>query len=60
MTILFIIYAIAGYWAAGVVFYNNKFVVQTMLGQLFMIKLVIGLLLGIVIIPVAIIKRIFL
>ena len=60
MTILFIIYAIVGYWAAGVVFYNNKFVVQTMLGQLFMTKLVIGILLGIVIIPVAIIKRIFL
>lgn len=59
MTILFIIYAALGYWAAGVVFYNNKVVVQTALGQLFMTKLVIGIFLGIFIIPVAAIKRIF-
>ena len=60
MTILFIIYAALGYWAAGVVFYNDKIVVQTMLGQLFITKLTLGIFLGIIIIPIAIIKRIFL
>lgn len=58
MTILFIIYAALGYWAAGVVFFNNKVVIETALGQLFMTKLIIGILLGIFIIPIAIIKRV--
>lgn len=59
MAILFILYAALGYWAAGVVFYNNKVVVQTMPGQLFMTKLIVGILLGIFLIPIAALKRLF-
>ena len=52
------LYLVAGYWAAGVVFYENKVVIHAF-GVLFMRKLCLGFILGIVIIPVAIIKRIF-
>ena len=56
MELLFILYAIAGYWAAGVIFYENKIVIHAF-GQLFLKKLALGIFLGIVIIPAAIIKR---
>lgn len=58
MGLLFVLYLVAGYWAAGVVFYENKVVIHAF-GALFMRKLCLGFILGIVIIPVAIIKRIF-
>jgi hypothetical protein len=58
MELLFLLYLVAGYWAAGVVFYENKVVIHTF-GALFMRKLCLGFILGIVIIPVAIIKRFF-
>ncbi|MGM9652284.1 MAG: hypothetical protein ACI3XP_01460 [Eubacteriales bacterium] len=58
MEILFIIYVIAGYWAAGVVIYENKIVVHAF-GQLFMQKLVCGIFLGVILIPIAILKRLF-
>ncbi len=53
---MFIVYLIAGYWAAGVVFFENKVVIHSF-GQLFLKKVVLGALLGIFIIPIAIIKR---
>lgn len=55
---MILIYLIAGYWAAGVVFFENKVVIHSF-GQLFLRKVILGFLLGIVIIPMAIFKRIF-
>ena len=53
-----LIYWALGYWAAGVCFFVGKTVVYSGLGTLFIYKLVLGLFLGIVIIPLAIIKRV--
>ena len=58
MELLFIIYVIAGYWAAGVVFYENKIVIHTF-GALFFRKVMLGMILGFILIPIAIIKRVF-
>lgn len=55
---LAIVYIIAGYWAAGVVLYENKIVFHAF-GQLFIQKLVLGTLFGFVLIPIAILKRLF-
>ncbi len=57
MEILLLIYLIVGYWAAGVIFYENKVVIHAF-GALFMQKLILGMFLGIILIPAAIIKRI--
>lgn len=54
--LLFIIYLAAGYWAAGVVLYENKVVIHTF-GGLFMQKMIWGIVLGVILIPAAIIKR---
>lgn len=54
---LFLIYVIAGYWAAGVVLYEGKIVFYSF-GQLFMQKLIWGAILGFILIPIAIGKRI--
>jgi len=59
MELLFIIYVVAGYWAAGVVFFENKIVFQTKFGELFIKKLALGIFTGIIIIPIAILKKIF-
>ena len=56
MVILLIIYAIAGYWAAGEVIYKNKVVIEFEIGALFMKKLSYGMLLGWILIPIAIIS----
>lgn len=53
-----LIYWAVGYWAAGVCFFEGKTVVYSGLGTLFIYKLVLGLFLGIVLIPLAIIKRV--
>lgn len=53
---ILIIYLIAGYWAAGVIIYENKIVIHSF-GQLFIQKLIYGAFLGVVLIPMAIIKR---
>ncbi len=53
-----LIYWALGYWAAGVCFFEGKTVVYSGLGTLFIYKLVLGLFLGIVLIPLAIIKRV--
>ncbi len=54
---LFIIYAALGFWAAGVVLYENKIIITTS-SELFTRKLVYGILFGWLFIPIAIIKRI--
>ena len=55
--ILFIVYSIAGYWAVGKVIYANKVVIYS--GTYFYAKkIVLGLCLGWILIPIAIIKTI--
>lgn len=58
MSILFIVYLIAGYWAVGVVLYKNKIVMHTF-GTFFLWKLSLAVFLGVILIPIAILKRIF-
>lgn len=58
MGLLIIIYWIAGYWAYGVMVYEGKIVICQE-GELFQKKLWGGLMLGWVMIPLAIIKRLF-
>lgn len=53
---VFLIYMALGYWAAGVVFFENKVVIHTF-GMLFIRKLCLGFILGIIIIPIALLKR---
>lgn len=53
---LFIIYAVLGFWAAGVVLYENKIIITTS-SELFTRKLVYGLIFGWLFIPIAIFKR---
>lgn len=55
---LFIIYLIAGYWATGMTIYANKIVIHTW-GALFLQRVILGMLLGWILIPVAIIKLLF-
>lgn len=57
MIILLLIYGILGYWAAGEVIYKNKIVIEFEVGALFMKKLSYGMLLGWILIPIAIIKK---
>lgn len=54
--VFILVYAALGYWAAGVLFFENKIVVHTF-GALFLKKLCLGMFLGIVIIPIAVLKR---
>lgn len=56
MAIVFILYLFAGYWAAGVVLFEGKIIIHSF-GALFMQKLALGLIGGIVLIPIALIKR---
>ncbi len=56
MTILAIIYLILGYWATGVTIYANKIVFHRF-GELFLMRLMLGMFLGWILIPVALIKR---
>lgn len=56
MGLLFIVYLIAGYWAAGVMLFENKVVIHSF-GGLFMQKMIWGTILGVILIPAAIIKR---
>lgn len=55
MIILIAIYMAAGYWAAGKTIYADKIMIGTWNG-IFMRRLTMGTLLGVVLIPVAIIK----
>lgn len=59
MIILFAIYLIAGYWAVNKLFYENKIVIYSDWGWLFIRKLSYAMILGWALIPIAIIKKIF-
>lgn len=54
---MLLIYWALGYWAAGVCLFEGKTVVYRGMGTLFIYKLALGLFLGIVLIPLAIIRR---
>ncbi len=56
--ILFLIYLIAGYWAAGETIYANKIRVGTLYG-LFITRFTMAIFLGWLLIPWAILKMIF-
>ena len=56
MTILFLLYVVLGYWATGVTIYANKIVFHAF-GQLFLQRLIFGVLFGWILIPVALLKR---
>ncbi len=55
-TILGLIYAIAGYWAVGEVLYGGKVLIYSSYFPIFIKKLVLGMVLGWLFIPIAIIK----
>lgn len=55
--ILVIVYAVLGYWAAGQTVYADKIRIGTA-SNLFITRLIVGCLLGILLIPIAIIKKI--
>lgn len=59
MVILFLIYLVIGYWAVNKVFYENKVVIYSDGFALFEKKLVYAVFLGWILIPIAIIKKIF-
>lgn len=56
MELLIIAYLIVGYWAAGVMLFEHKVVIHSF-GGLFMQKMIWGMVLGIILIPAAMIKR---
>lgn len=53
--IIFIIYMALGYWATGKTIYANKLMVGTWNG-IFLQRVIMGTLLGVVLIPVALLK----
>ena len=55
MPIILAIYMIAGYWATGKTIYANKILIGTWT-NIFMRRLIMGTLLGVVLIPWAILK----
>ena len=56
LEILVLIYAIAGYWAAGRTIFANVGWIGDGWAKLFCYKLFIGFLLGFILIPIALIK----
>lgn len=58
MLILFIIYLVLGYWATGETLFKNKILIGTP-GKVSEERLLFGALLGWILIPVAIIRKIF-
>ena len=54
-TVIIIAYAALGYWAAGQTVYANKIRIGTW-KDLFLTRLIVGVLLGWILIPVALIK----
>ena len=51
-----IVYVVAGYWAVGKVLYKNKIVIEFQPGTLFFFFFSLEICLGLIFIPVAIIK----
>ena len=55
---VFIVYGALAYWAGGQTIYANKIQIGTM-KNIFLNRLVVGILLGVILIPVAILKKLF-
>ncbi|MBQ8923224.1 MAG: hypothetical protein IJ053_00375 [Lachnospiraceae bacterium] len=58
MTIISIMYIIAGYWAANRTVYKNYVIVGDNVMNIFVRKIVVALLLGWILIPIAIVMTI--
>ena len=58
MSILIIIYIALGYWATGETVFKNKIVISAP-GRLFTERLLYGMFFGWILIPVAVIRKIF-
>ena len=56
--VLIILYAVAGYWAAGVILYENKIIIAPE-GKITSTKIAMGIVFGWALIPLAILKRLF-
>lgn len=56
--IVLLIYVVLGYWAAGATIYANKIRIGTA-SNLFLNRLIVGVLLGWLLIPIALIRCIF-
>lgn len=55
---LLLVYMILGYWATGKTIYANKILIGTG-SAIFLQRLIMGFLLGFILIPIAVIKLIF-
>ena len=54
--VVFIVYCVLGYWAVGQTIYANKIQIGSM-KDIFLTRFVLGVLLGLILIPVAILKK---
>lgn len=55
--LLIFIYAILGYWAVGTTIYSNKVHIGT-LSEIFLTRLILGVLLGFILIPIALVRKV--
>ena len=56
--VVFIVYCVLSYWAVGQTIYANKIQIGSM-KDIFLTRFVLGVLLGLILIPVAILKMLF-
>ena len=56
--VVFIVYCVLSYWAVGQTIYANKIQIGSM-KDIFLTRFVLGVLLGLILIPVAILKKLF-
>ena len=56
--VVFIVYCVLSYWAVGQTIYANKIQIGPM-KDIFLTRFVLGVLLGLILIPVAILKKLF-
>ena len=54
--VVFIVYCVLSYWAVGQTIYANKIQIGSM-KDIFLTRFVLGVLLGLILIPVAILKK---
>lgn len=56
--VVFFVYCVLSYWAVGQTIYANKIQIGSM-KDIFLTRFVLGVLLGLILIPVAILKKLF-
>ena len=56
--VVFIVYCVLSYWAVGQTIFANKIQIGSM-KDVFLTRFVLGVLLGLILIPVAILKKLF-